>query len=340
MTAMFEQLQKFPRLLLEQELQPIQGSRFQPTGFPDLGAADFRRADEKKTRMLLVESAQSMANRLEKTCLKGDGPHIDPALEGLPYVVAKLSGAVDTETSSLIEAHRINSPWIISNKAFQGEFLKKSGCEKGMPLDWSKIAETLFYFDPNSLIHGLFLVSLDSRIRLPRALSGFIEASDVVEVVSGGVKNDALDPTGKLIRAEESIEKAVYGNIPYPRVEYTAGRIVAYFNLDLALIRGYGLPPDAEDLLIALAMLKVRRLLSSGLRLRTACDLTTSGEVLIAAPGYKLPPQDSLLATVQSGIKVCAAAKLFANPSITTIKTPAVKPKPEKETAAVPAPSE
>lgn len=27
------------RLLIEAELVPVQGSRFQPTGFPDLGAA-------------------------------------------------------------------------------------------------------------------------------------------------------------------------------------------------------------------------------------------------------------------------------------------------------------
>ena len=30
-----------PRLLLKAALQPIQGTRFQPTGFPDLGAATY-----------------------------------------------------------------------------------------------------------------------------------------------------------------------------------------------------------------------------------------------------------------------------------------------------------
>jgi len=35
--------------------------------------------------MLLVESAQSMANRLEKVGLDGDGPRIAPELQGLPY---------------------------------------------------------------------------------------------------------------------------------------------------------------------------------------------------------------------------------------------------------------
>jgi len=42
------------RLLIEVELRPVQGARFQPTGFPDLGAAVF---DAPDGRRLLVESA-------------------------------------------------------------------------------------------------------------------------------------------------------------------------------------------------------------------------------------------------------------------------------------------
>jgi len=30
-------LQKSPRLLMEAQLRPLQGDRFQPTGFPELG---------------------------------------------------------------------------------------------------------------------------------------------------------------------------------------------------------------------------------------------------------------------------------------------------------------
>lgn len=330
---MFEQLQNSPRLLLEQDLQPIQGSRFQPTGFPDLGAADFRRADGK--RMLLVESAQSVANRLEKTCLKGEGPHIAPELTGLPYVVAKLSGAVETETSSLIEAHRINSPWIISDDVFKAEFVEQAGYALGKPLAWDKIAAALFHFDPNSLVHGVFMANLgDGRVRLPRALTGFIEAHDIVEVVSGGVKNNPLDPTGK-IRAK-NYDKDVYGNVPYARVEYTAGRIVAYFNLDLALIRGYGLPLAAEHLLIALSLLKVRRLITAGLRLRTACDLAPAAEIQVKAPaGFTIPDEAALLESIRAGITACTAAKLFADPAVTTINIVAAL-KDSKAPAAAP----
>ena len=37
MTIDFGRLNDQPRLLMEAELEPIQGTRFQPTGFPDLG---------------------------------------------------------------------------------------------------------------------------------------------------------------------------------------------------------------------------------------------------------------------------------------------------------------
>ena len=111
-------LKNAPRLLLEADLSPIAGPRFQPTGFADLGAAEYKLPSG--TPMLLVESAQSVANRLEKTCLDGDGPGVDPALDGLPYVIADLEGLDGVNpTSSLVEAHRIGSPYFLLNKNFQ-----------------------------------------------------------------------------------------------------------------------------------------------------------------------------------------------------------------------------
>ena len=86
---MFEALKCAPRLLMQVDLKPVQGSRFQPTGFADLGAAVYDRPDGK--RMLLVESAQSVANRLEHACLEGDGSRLAPEFDGLPYVLLNLS---------------------------------------------------------------------------------------------------------------------------------------------------------------------------------------------------------------------------------------------------------
>ena len=155
---MFSSLTNVPRLLLEQELRPVQGERFQPTGFSDLGAAEYRLHDGR--RMLLVESAQSIANHLEKTCVAESGCDVIPELSGLPYVKAKLRGATETETSSLIEAHRINSPFIISDTGFQASFVEQAAYEKGKPVDWRKAAAALFRFDPNALLHGVFMANL------------------------------------------------------------------------------------------------------------------------------------------------------------------------------------
>lgn len=66
MSLDFFALATAPRLLVEAKLKPLQGTRFQPTGFPNLGAATYDGPDG--SRMLLVESAQSMANRLEAVC--------------------------------------------------------------------------------------------------------------------------------------------------------------------------------------------------------------------------------------------------------------------------------
>lgn len=328
---MFNQLKGVPRLLLKQELKPVQGERFQPTGFADLGPAVYETHDG--TRMLLVESAQSVANHLEKTCLEGAGPEAMKELEGLPYIRVQLSGAIQTTTSSLIEAHRTNSPFIISNEQFQEAFVRKADYAKGRPIAWDRVAGALLYYDPNALLHGVFMANLgDGRVRLPRLVSGFIEARNVAEAASGGVKNNPLDPTGKIRAA--NYDKDVYGNVPYARMEFTAGQIAAYFNVDLALLASYGLPQEANQLLVALALYKILHFLGSGLRLRTACDLRAEGAVQVQAPPkFDLPTETELLAAVQRGIKACADRKLFADPPVTELTTPCVV---KAETAAAP----
>jgi CRISPR-associated protein Csb1 len=77
--------------------------------------------------------------------------------------------------------------------------------------------------------------------------------------------------------------------VPFSRDEYT-GKITAYFNLDLAQIRAFGLGDSATRLLIALALFKIRKFLDVGLRLRTACDLTLDGDPIVTRPkGFCLP---------------------------------------------------
>lgn len=312
------------RVLMEADLVPMQGQRFQPTGFADLGAAVYTLPDG--TRMLLVESVQSMANRLEQTIVLPDG-NVIPELERISYIRVNLHGeeGKNISTTSLLEAHRLASPFIIAEKMFQEQFCKDAGYDKTTPLDWKRIHKALFKYDVNSLLHGVFLsIVKDGRIKVPRLISAFIEAENVREAISGGVKN-TFDPSGSL--RHEDYDKDVYSNVPYLRTEYTSERITAYFNLDVGGIRALGLPAEAQELLYCLALYKVRRLLDGGLRLRTACDLRHTGELRVSGMG-ELPDAQTLLDSLQESIKKCTS--LFAQPPVTTLNVN-VKEKKDKK---------
>ena len=313
------------RILMEADLVPMQGERFQPTGFADLGAAVYTLPSGK--RMLLVESAQSMANRLEQTIITPDGEVI-PELTGLSYVTASLSGENITEglcVSTLTEPHRLASPFIISDKAFQEKFRQEAAYSAKSRLNWKKIYAALFKYDVNSLLHGVFLSTIDGgRIKSPSLISAFIEAENVREAVSGGVKN-SFDPTGTLRHAD--CDKNVYSNVPYQRTEYTAERITAYFNLDVGGIRSTGLPVEAQELLTSMALYKVRRLLNNNLRLRTACDLRLTGDIRLSGLD-SLPSEADLRVCVQRAILDCNS--LFADPPVTRL-TESVILKKEKD---------
>jgi len=329
-------LKNASRLLLEVGLKPAQGQRFQPTGFADLGAAQY--TTPEGTKMLLVESAQSVANRLERAIVNGDGVDVRPELMGLPYVRVQLTGHGEgVATSSLVEAHRLNSPFIVTNEAFSKPFLEKSGYRKGQVISWSKAAAAVFHFDPCALLHGVFFANIeDGRLRFPRAVTGFIEASEVAEAPSGGVKNNHFDPSGE-IRAEGE-SRDVYSNVPYSRLEFTARDIRAYFNIDLALIRGYGLPAIADQLLVTLALYKIRRFLEEGLRLRTACDLVIREELTATAPAsFTLPTTAALAEALPAMIAAGAKEKdLLASPPVLELKTKTVKKVVDKKASEGP----
>ena len=103
-----------PRLLVEAALEPVQGGRFQPTGFPNLGHAVYESPDGQG-QLVLVESAQSMANRLEAVCWDEVADDWTQALKGLPVVKVIDEGGKPL-TNSLLEAHRLNSPYILEGK--------------------------------------------------------------------------------------------------------------------------------------------------------------------------------------------------------------------------------
>jgi CRISPR-associated protein Csb1 len=346
MTADPTALPDAPRLLLEADLRPAQGSRFQTTGFPDLGPAEYEGPDG--AAMLLVESAQSMANRLERVCWDEANDDLAGELEGLPYVRVDLGGL--GSTTSLLEFHRLNSPYVCEASAGGGEPFREvlarevglrqarqsraersqarrsrrarpaggeapeaaaDGPEAPGVLSHRRLAEVLFRYDPNSLVHGVFLEKVEGRLRLPRALSAFIEARGVRPAESGGVKFDRVNPSGDTTQG--------FGHVPFHRTEYTAEKVTAYFSLDLAQLRGYGLPPEALDLLFTLSLWKVRRLLDGGLRLRSACDLDVVSFKATRPEGFAVPAAAELTKRLRPLLDSCQEKGLFAAPPVTPL---------------------
>jgi CRISPR-associated protein Csb1 len=300
MTVDLNSLNNVHRLLFSIPLVPLQGQRFQPTGFPSLGAATFQTATGTS---LLVESTQSMANRLEIVCWDDVKQDVIAALKGLSHVRVTRKGKFLTDT--ILEAHRLNSPYLLENAQDSSFFdgLKKAlGILEEGPIDRKTLATVLFKYDAGSLLHGVFLAKKElagGRLRVSRALSAFIEADGVRIAPSGGVKNDHVNPSGDT--------KAGFGNVPFARDEYTAEKITLYANLDLSQIRGYGLDEKATSLLIHLALFKLRRLLDGNLRLRTACDLKAALVKFKAQSpeGLELPSAVDLEENLAADIKGC-----------------------------------
>lgn len=299
------------RLLLRATLKPLQGTRFQPTGFPEIGAAQYEGPDGTPT--LLVESVQSMANRLEAVCWDSLADDWVVPLRGLPVI--KVNDKTGQPlTNSLLEAHRINSPYILEGNdktVFDKLKAELADMEEGFA-DIRKLARVLLALDINALLHGAFLAKKElagGRLRLPRALSGFIEATGIKVAASGGVKNDSVNPKGDTSKG--------FGNVPFSRDEFVSADIAAYFNLDLAQLRGYGFTQSVFDLLVGLALYKICAFLEGGLRLRTACDLECLTVEVQRPIGFELPNLDALSEALPGLIDRAKADATFTPTTVT-----------------------
>ncbi len=333
MSIDFSNLSGQPRLLMETTLKPVQGTRFQPTGFPNLGHAAYE-APDGAGQVVLVESAQSMANRLEAVCWDEVEDDWVAPLRGLPLV--KVVDA-DNEplTNSVLEAHRLNSPYILEGKdQTVFDILKErlADMEEGR-VNLGELARVLLEFDTNALLHGVFLAKktlAGGRLRLSRSLSAFIEAVDAKVATSGGVKNDTVKPsTRKGDASEDDTVKSStdnkgdaskgFGNVPFARDEWTSKKIAAYFNLDLRQIHSFGLGGEVEKLLIALALFKIQKFLAEGLRLRTACDLDLVEHRVTRPEAFALPSLDVLCDELPQLIEAVAQKGRFHDPRVLTV---------------------
>ncbi|MGV1008965.1 MAG: type I-G CRISPR-associated RAMP protein Csb1/Cas7g [Dermatophilaceae bacterium] len=283
-----------PRSTFRIPLTPLLGSRFQPTGFPDLGAATFQMPDSEHgwIEALHVESPQSMANRLELTTWDSGAQEQRTELTGLPYVrVVEPEG--DFLTSSRLEAHRLASAYIMDGQidGVEGREVlqRRLGLVKDQAVDHRAFARAVCLLDPLSLVHGVFFAQQKWpwQPKIARAVTCFVDASDVRSAVSGGVKTDSVNPrtAGELKGTKEG-----YGMVPHQRVEYTAREITAYVSVDHEQIRSYGLGPAGEELLEAIVDFELANLFRLGsLRLRTACDLQVPDSGANSLDGISMP---------------------------------------------------
>jgi CRISPR-associated protein Csb1 len=293
------------RQLFDVELEPASGSRFQPTGFPDLGAAVFDRPlpEGGWEQALLVESAQSMANRLESTAWDdADNRPVD-VFEGLPYVRIMASDG-SYLTSSRTEAHRLASAFV-KDSELAGESMvdvvrQRLALDDDRPIPARNVAAQVFALDPFCLIHGVFFADKrwPGQPKVARALTGIIEAHDVRRADSGGVKKDQVRHS----LGEGGGTAEGYGTVPFHRVEWTAREILVQFNLDLDQLASYGLPAAATELLAVIARWEIRTLLDAGLRLRTACDLQVAKAKVVDRLGAELPSAEDLHQQIKQGI--------------------------------------
>jgi len=303
------------RYLLAAELKPLQGQKFQPTGFPDVGAGVFKTPANQE--FLAVESHQSVANRLESAIWDDVTQDLIAPAKGLSYVKVVDEGNAFL-TASVLEAHRLNSVYVEKSKLgetlFSDVLKHEIGFDANRPFSRDQLVKVLLKYDIGCLLHGVFLESIAGVLRIPRALSGFIEAENIQRVQTGGVKNGRVQAT----KDEDAGQTAStgFGNVPFHRTDFVAKKIVAYFNIDLDQVRSYRLGKDVENLLFALSVLKIQRFLARGLRLRTACDLEVVA--VTVRGGEQLPSGDDAEKALPDLIAKVANTGAFASPVITT----------------------
>jgi len=319
---MIDTLAQEPRFVVDARLEPLVGSVFQPTGFPDLGAATFERPGGATA--VLVESVQSLTNHFEALGWDGPAQRPVPALAGLPYVDVRSGEDGGFLTSSRLEPHRLASAYIrdaavdgTSGEAWIGQRL---ALRDGRPLDWPHIYRAIFELDPLCLVHGVFFShkKWHGNPKVRRSLTAVIEAHGARPVVSGGLKRDDVSfrQGGEGRGAEEG-----YGFVPFGRTEYTADEIVLSASIDLAQIRGYGLPDAATELLTSISLWELARLLEQPLRLRTACDLQ------VVDVRVRRPADASLPASAELARRIETAGVPFEQPGPRSALWPAAKAK-------------
>ncbi len=279
-------------------LAPVAGlDRFQPAGFPEVGHVTYKapRKNGAVEHVCIVDSAASMANHLESVCMRGAHDYdLAADLNGMPYLRCVTKPEPSEEPSegdrrevvvtSLTEGHRIASSYfldgrrIVEDKLAEVPFKDELANEFGIVLKggkkahppvekWWQVFGAVFKYDPNALVHGVLFPQWN--IKISRVLTAHMEAFGAGRVDRSGVKFDRLQKT----TSKQPI---------FAVDDSTAREIRATFILDVALLRSFGranghqalgLTHDQKEFLVALALWKIRKLISTPFRFRSGCHL-------------------------------------------------------------------
>lgn len=295
-----DRLLEHDRVIIEASLTLANGNFFQPTGFPDIGACVF--VDMAGRRRCLVESEQSMANRLEAVCMQPPGTWRAPFAGKLPILrVSDASGGL--LATNLTEPHRLSSSYVLEGTLGNGSKLQDvlrdrlgvSTDGKRWPLDKrSELSRVVFALDPAAMLHGFQFMQWSAvGLRQQRLLHARMEAvlAGDSDVHYGMVKVDAIEP-------ESSSQKmGNKGQSIAHKARLVPNSISATFEIDVMGLRERRLVAEdtkansaAQKFLLALALWKIRQFLADqpafdartgqverSLRLRSDCSLMCSG---------------------------------------------------------------
>ncbi|HXG32141.1 MAG TPA: type I-U CRISPR-associated RAMP protein Csb1/Cas7u [Bryobacteraceae bacterium] len=289
--SLLEDVYNQDHVLITAALELVNGRFLQPTGFPDIGACIYR--DKDGRRWCLVESEQSMANRLEAVCMRDPGVWIDE-LKGLPVIAVRTPDG-DLLTTNLCEPHRCASSYVLEAAINGGRTMKqlfesKLGLRQGgdsWPLDKrAELDKLVFALDPGALLHGFqFIQWKFVGLRQTRLLHARLEAelAEEPEVHYGMVKWDAIEPES----ARQ--ERANKGQSIAAKSRIVPNALSASFEIDVLSLKGLALDDRQKKFLLSLALWKIGAFLANkkafdarsrqtlpSLRLRADCYLRCS----------------------------------------------------------------
>jgi CRISPR-associated protein Csb1 len=284
--------------------------RFQPAGFPEIGHVIYKapRKNGAVEHVCIVDSAASMANHLESVCMRGAHDYdLAADLNGMPYLRCVTRpqppdgdqlNRKEVVVTSLTEGHRIASTYFLGARNKKTRKWDGKGGQRVLPKGlsatsfgdelaeafgivpapdskvahppvekWWQVFSTVFRYDPNALVHGVLFPQWN--VKISRVLTAHLEAFGAGRVDRSGVKFDRLQKT----TSKQPI---------FAVDDSTAREIRATFILDVALLRSFGrvngqetlgLTATQKEFLVALALWKIRALLSAPFRFRSGCHL-------------------------------------------------------------------